>query len=438
MVKTALVDTVGVTLAGAMTEPVDILCRTLIDDDTQGRFRILGRRDRTSILDATMINGTASHALDFDDMAVASGGHPSVTLLPVLFAMAEQKRISGLQLIDAFIVGFEAECRLGLALHPHHYERGWHPTSTLGIFGAGVAAARLMQLDERQTSMVIALCASMASGIKANFGTMTKPFHAGHCARGGLLAAKLVSNGFTANPAALDHKQGFFAVYDGLENIDVSAVLFRPDGPLLIDQEPIYLKQFPCCGSTHRAIAGMLHLREQKDINTAAIAGIIIRAHHRRLPHTDNGDPRSSLAAKFSIQYAAIRALLDGPPTLRHFEGDAFTDAEVQRLLRLTRVEALPGNSRSIAEEWAAEVEVILSDGQVLSVQLDGVLGRGPTNPMSDGEMWAKFSDCATRALTDGETERAFDALNRIDDEEDVTSVINLLVPSSKSAAEHD
>ncbi|MEJ8848853.1 MmgE/PrpD family protein, partial [Variovorax rhizosphaerae] len=189
----AITDTVGCALAGATEPCTTLLFGTAINDEPAGKSTLWGSKARASMLDAAMFNGTAAHAIDFDDMAEAMGGHPSVPVLPVAIALGEQLDSTGAEVLEAYVVGFEAECRLGRVVHPHHYERGWHPTATLGTFGACAAGARLLQLDTDKTAIAFGLCASMASGVKANFGTMTKPFHVGMAARNGLMWLATIS-----------------------------------------------------------------------------------------------------------------------------------------------------------------------------------------------------------------------------------------------------
>ena len=421
-----IVDTVAVTLAGA-PEPAVRIVRDTLDEGSGGSCLIFGDSARTTPLNAALINGVAAHAIDYDDMASAMGGHPSVPLTPVVFALSESLDRSGAELLDAYIVGFEAECRLGRAVHPHHYGAGWHPTSTLGVFGAGAAAARLLGLDVEQTATVLALCASMASGVKANFGTMTKPLHVGRCAHDGLIAALLVKRGFTAKLNALEQKEGFFAAFDGLGNVHVERMMADLDGPLEIEGRDIGLKQFPCCGSTHPAILAMLQLVERAKIAPFDVAAINIRAHKARLPHTNNPEPTSALGAKFSIQYAAVRALLTGPPRLDDFEGQAFCEPEVRRLLQTVKVEAMPEGSGDVRAQFAAEVVVQTRDGRELASRVTGALGRGPENPMSDAEMWAKFEDCASIVMSADAARGAFDALSRLPDVARIRSITELL-----------
>src|SRR6201999_4606948 len=180
---------------------------------------------KTSVLDATLVNGTASHALDYDDVAGVMGGHPSAMLVPSMIALGESLGSSGHDLVLAYVVGYETECRIARGVHFHHYDKGWHPTATLGIFGTVAAASRLLRLTIDQTAVALGLAASFASGLKANFGTMTKPLHVGQASRNGLFAAFMAQRGFTANAGAFEHKQGFLDVFNGPGTYDAGKML---------------------------------------------------------------------------------------------------------------------------------------------------------------------------------------------------------------------
>src|SRR5260370_8902850 len=189
-----MLDTVVVTLAGSREESRRLLASSL--DPAPGPSLFFGTSRRVGVLDAAYVNGTASHALDFDDCSNTMGGHPSVPVLSALFPLADELGASGRDFVLAYIAGFEVETKLALAVNFHHYTKGWHPTATLATFGAAAACARLMGLDAERTAVALSLAASFASGIKANFGTMAKPMHVAHTARHGVLAARLAKSGF--------------------------------------------------------------------------------------------------------------------------------------------------------------------------------------------------------------------------------------------------
>ena len=222
--KIAIIDTLACALAGANEEAPRIAEKVAAAYGGTGPALLWGTNRRASALDAAVINGTAGHALDYDDVNNTIGGHPSVPILPALFALGEILESNGKDLLLAYITGFETQARIGAAVNVYHYRKGWHPTATLGVFGAAAASARLLNLSVQHTATALAIAASLSSGIKANFGTLTKPLHAGHCSRNGLYAALLAKEGFTASDDAFEHKHGFFELFNGAGNYHVDNI----------------------------------------------------------------------------------------------------------------------------------------------------------------------------------------------------------------------
>ncbi|HLJ05932.1 MAG TPA: MmgE/PrpD family protein, partial [Acetobacteraceae bacterium] len=220
--RVAILDTVGCTLAGADEPCARIVARVTA---APGPCLVFGTAQRVAPLDAALINGTAAHAHDFDDCSNTLGGHPSAPILPALFALAETRAVDGRAFVAAYVAGWEAETRIARSINFHHYEKGWHPTATIGVFGAAAACSHLLGLSPDATAKALALAVSFSSGVKANFGTMTKPLHVGHSSRNGLFAALLASDGFTANPGAMEHRQGFLHVFNGEGNFNTEAIL---------------------------------------------------------------------------------------------------------------------------------------------------------------------------------------------------------------------
>ena len=433
--RTGIIDTLGVTLAGMPEDCTQILLRTPGVATAPGKALVFGTAHRTSPLDAALVNGAASHALDYDDFSSDLGGHQSVPLVAPLFALAEERGATGMQVLLAYVAGMEALIRLGRAVNFVHYDKGWHPTATLGVFGAAAACGHLTGLDKQRLATAFALAASMASGLKANFGTMTKPFHVGHCARNGMLAVLMAEQGFEARHGVMEHKQGFLDVYNGPGLHDAGKIFADWANPLEVEAPGIALKQFPCCGSTHPAIAMMLKLVKEERITAADVARIEILPHARRVPHTDNPWPVTPLQAKFSVQYAVVRALLSGAPKIAHFEGEAALEPEVQRLLGLVTTAPHPDMPRDGADQWGAEVIVTTHDGRRLSRRVDQMVGRGGDNPMSSSELWDKFTDCAERGIPRGNVAPLFDKLEALEEAADIRDITRLLEKPEPTAA---
>ncbi|MEK9671045.1 MAG: MmgE/PrpD family protein [Rhodospirillaceae bacterium] len=423
-----IIDTIAVTLAGYPEDCTRIALETPGVADAAGPCLIFGSSKRTSALDATFINGIASHALDYDDFSAVFGGHQSVPLVTPLFALAEERGLSGKAVFDAYLLGIEAEMRFARCVHPHHYDKGWHPTATLGIFGTAAACARLIGLDREKTAYALAISASLASGLKANFGTMTKPLHVGQSARNGLLAVLLAERGFDANPAAMEHHQGFLTVFNGEGTFCADQLTADWDGgPWENESATLAIKQFPCCGSTHQCITATQRLMARETIPPETIAGIEILPHMRRLRHTNTPRPTTELEAKFSVQYTVARTLLDGTVKLKDFENAAWEEDAVQNLLSVTDARPHPELDGDQADQWAAEIIVKTKDGRTVSEKVQALVGRSGDNAMTEGELWEKLEDCAGRIMPSAQARRAFDGLLTLAAASDLSGVLPAL-----------
>ena len=315
------------------------------------------------------------------------------------------------------------ETKIARGVNFHHYTKGWHPTATLGVFGSAVACARLLNLGEREVATALALAASSACGIKANFGTMAKPFHVGQCARSGLLAAKLASRGFTANAGVFEHKQGFLDVYNGSGTYDVSRIFDRWAAPLDIVSPGIAIKQYPCCGSTHPAIDAMLTIVREHDLQPEGVRKIKAWLHPRRLEHTNRQWPNSNLDAKFSLQYCLARAIIDRKIVMGQFKEQDYFEPTIQRLLGLT--EALPYTSAQFDEDnhFGAEVEVHTVDGSVLRTKVQQALGRTSDDPLPAPLLREKFVNCCIGVLTEEATEKLYTEIDGFEHAADIRTI---------------
>ena len=431
--RVAILDTVGCTLAGADEPCARIVARVTA---APGPCLVFGTAQRVAPLDAALINGTAAHAHDFDDCSNTLGGHPSAPILPALFALAETRAVDGRAFVAAYVAGWEAETRIARSINFHHYEKGWHPTATIGVFGAAAACSHLLGLSPDATAKALALAASFSSGVKANFGTMTKPLHVGHSSRNGLFAALLASDGFTANPGAMEHRQGFLHVFNGEGNFNTEAILKDWGAPWDIVQPGVAIKQYPCCGSTHPAVDAMLSLVREHGLTPPMVERVDSWTHPRRLAHTNRPDPQSELDAKFSVQYCLARALLDRRVSLEHFEGDCFRDPAIVALLPRIHAAPHPDMSMASTEHFGAEVRATLTDGRVLTAKVARPLGRGPENPLPVELLEAKFLNCAARALPMEAAEELLAVLRRVDTLMDMRQATGEMVVKSALAAD--
>ena len=423
--KRGILDTVGVTLAGARDETTAVVAAALRHTAAAGPALIFGSSEHIDVLNAALINGTASHALDFDDCSNSLGGHPSAPILPALWAIAPGA--SGKAFIAAYAAGVECETRFARAVNFHHYEKGWHPTATLGTFGSAAACAHLLALRPEQIATALALAASMASGIKANFGTMTKPFHVGHTTRNGLLAALLAKEGMTANEGALEHPQGFFAVYNGAGNFNADRLLDHWGDPFDLVDPGIAFKRHPCCGSTHPAVDAMLYMREAHGLVPERVAKVESWTHPRRLAHTNRPDPQSGLDGKFSIQYVLARALTHGIVSMAHFSDEAVRDPATRALMARVHSAPDPAAKHETSDHFYCRLKITTTAGESFEHFVDRPVGRDRDHPLPAGALEAKFRDCAKTVLDAKAVETLLDRCLALETVADVSDVLDVI-----------
>jgi 2-methylcitrate dehydratase PrpD len=427
--KVAIIDTFACALAGANEPATRIAEKVAAAYGGAGPALLWGSNRRASALDAAIVNGTAGHALDYDDVNNTIGGHPSVPLLPAIIALGEMRGASGKDLLLAYITGFETQARIGAAVNVYHYRKGWHPTATLGVFGAAAACARLLNLSVQHTATALAIAASLSSGIKANFGTMVKPLHAGHCSRNGLYAALLAKEGFTASDDAFEHKQGFFELFNGPGNYHVENILQNWAHPLDVLAPGIGLKQYPCCASTHSAIDATLVLRERHGLTAERVQKIESITHASALAHTDRPDPKTALDAKFSVQYCVARALMHGSVTFDHFADNALMQPELRALLARVQTRAHEHQPKDMAEHYEGVVNIFTTDGQMFSARVDQPL-RGPQNLAPPDRLESKFKDCAALALLPDAVPRLYQQLQNLESLSNINQLTSFMAAS--------
>jgi 2-methylcitrate dehydratase PrpD len=396
--RIGLLDTIAVGIAGADDEASRIARRVI--GGSSGQALVWGTGDRAGALEAAFVNGVAANVLDFDDCTDNLGGHPSSPILPALIALAEEIDASGRDLLTAYVVGFEIETCLGRGVNFHHYEKGWHPTATLGVFGAAAACAKLMGLDEGRTTHALGLCASLAAGVKSNLGSMAKPMHVGNCSRNGLMAARLAAEGFTSNADALEHHQGFLEVFNGAGHYDAGRILAKWGTPWDIEMPGIAVKQYPCCLSTQAVVDAMIRLAHEHDLRPHSVARIDARISARRLEHTNRPAPRSALDAKLSAQYVLARALVDRAVTLTHFEGESYRDGAIQEAMKLVHLRSLDDETLAREGHFFADIAVALTQGGTITGSIDRPAGHHAGVPLEEDKLKAKVEACVRPHLT--------------------------------------
>ena len=414
----AVLDTIGVALAGA-AEPAARAVQ-LVVTDSRGPCTILGLAVRASAGDAALANGTAAHALDYDDMCFVSLAHPSGPLVAAALAAAEAAGASGRSLLDAYVVGFEIEARLGRAMNPRHYQRGWHCTSTLGTIGAAAAAARLLGLNGSACGHALAIAASEASGLKENFGTMVKPLHAGLAARNGILAAQLARCGMTASEAAIEGPQGFLAAMDS-ERASLSECTADLGSRWEIVETGVTVKLYPSCAGTHPTLDALLDLRCRERFDAADVESIVIGVDAIVPTILIHERPATGLEAKFSMPFCAAAAIVDGRVGIETFD-ERLADPAIRAMQSLVVMQVDPTLDASAPALTQARVTIRLKNGRVLTASANGARGY-PERPASDQELAAKFLACATRVLPDAKARLTLKALGELQSVEDVRAV---------------
>jgi 2-methylcitrate dehydratase PrpD len=427
-VRRAALDTLGVMLAGAGERAAVAVRRVVSVEGGTPLCTVIGTSLRAAPTWAALANGTAAHAHDFDDTNFALMGHPSAPLLAAALAAAEAETASGSDVVLAYLIGFEISAALGIALNPDHYTRGWHATSSIGTLGCAAAAAKIAGLDAAQTRHALGVAASLASGLKENFGSMTKPFHAGHAARNGVFAALLAREGFTASDAALDGTQGYAAAFGQTKlGGDVFDALGR-DWQILASG--IAVKPYPSCALTHSAIDALLALRAAHGLAVEQVEDVEVGVNHVVPEVLRHHAPSTGLERKFSMQFCAAEALARGRVEIASFEEGA-PQAGTQALMGRVRMVVDPTLPDGLEQHAWSRVTVRLRDGRTLASPPRGAAGH-PDQPLTDAQLRAKFLGCAAPLLGEREAEGVAEQLAHLEDVPDIRALTSRLNPSKR------
>ena len=404
----AFIDTCGVMLAGA-GEPAARIAQSLASDEGVGDCCIVGTSITTSPALAAFANGVAAHALDYDDMCFVSLAHPSCVLVPALLAAGEITGANARTLLDAYVVGFEIECRLGLVMNPRHYhQRGWHCTSSIGTLGAAAAVARVLGLDLVSASHALGIAASSACGLKENLGSMVKPLHAGMAARNGVTAAQLARRGFTASPHAIDGPQGYLAAMDS-EHASLDAAVADLGTRWEINESGVTVKLYPSCAATHPPLDALTTIVRRERFTADQVTAIDVEVDSMTPRLLIHPNPSTGLEAKFSMPFCAAAAVAFPRIGIDTFTPESIHHPDVQSLMQRVSLRANAAFDTA-APLSQARVTVRLRDGREWSEHADGA--RGYPGKLTDEELSAKFEDCAARALGPSTARDAWNTLN--------------------------
>lgn len=399
-IRRGMADTVGVAFA-SIGEPVLAHVRSMVTMTGQGEARLWTEPGFASAADAAFFNAVAGHALDFDDTGI--DGHPSVVIAPVVLAEAERLGASWSQAVNAYAAGYEVWAELSGRDPDKHHGKGWHPTAVFGAVACAAASACLRGLEAARAANALGVAASMAGGLVANFGSMTKPLQVGLAARNGIVAAQLAQQGFTASPDALESPRGFLAALSpaGRARLDGPAMA---GAPWQLLRQGLNIKRYPACYATHRIIDAALSLHDRLGADIGAIETVTAHVGRLQAAMLRSSRPTTGLDAKFSAEYTIACALLRGHVDLPDLVDASVNDAAVQALLRRVRVVAV---DEADAEEplFSPEdrLKVQLSDGREIEAEpVHRALGHA-TRPIPIEALRGKFMACAGIALAEAE-----------------------------------
>ncbi len=419
--KECILDTLGCILGGCKESEANLMLRYIDEIGGRPEATIIGFGKKTDAPNAALVNGTIGHALDFDDTHHSLMGHPSVVILPAVLAVGEKAGSSGKEFLEAFITGYEVSCKVGRGVNPQLYKNGWHATSVIGILGAAVGAGRLLHLNADQMASLIGISASQSSGLRENFGTMTKPFHAGRASQSAVISSILVKNGFTASKSILEAKNGFCTVFSG--KYDLNRIIKDFANPFDIVSPGVHLKPYPSCLETHSIIEATLFISESYNIEVDDVKSVDCEIAPLAFDILIHSNPDTGLEGKFSAQYAIATTLIHKKASLEQFTDEAVQDPKVKEVLKKIKVSINPEFEKS---PQTAVVTVYLKDGRVYSKRIDITLGH-PERPMSLEQIKVKYISCAEGMIDRESVEKSIDMILNIERLKDIREMIQLV-----------
>lgn len=412
-VKNALADYTAVTILGR-DEPVTKLVASFESMGATGEASVLFSAQRADARAAALINGTAGHAHDYDDVGIAfHPAHPSVAIAPAIFAQAESMGASGRDVIAAFVTAYEVWSELASRDEEPQHIKGWHPTGAFGTIAAAAGVAKLMQLDAAAAMRAVSIAASQAAGLVANFGTMTKPFHAGRAAAAGLMSARYAQAGMTASPDIFDHKTGFLTAVSPHGKVDLQRPAHFGKSWHIIDHG-VSVKLYPMCYGTHRLLGTLCPFARDNDLKAEDITSVAYRTGPSRVVPLVHTNPKSALDAKFSAEFAVAMAVVARRATLAEITEDFVNRADVRGLMgKVTRVLEPARDGASFTEEPDDDLVIRFRDGGETVLKLQPT--RDQAISLDPQTLLEKFVDCTSQAMDEAAARKLFDAMQSLD-----------------------
>jgi len=429
--KRCLVDGFGVVLAGSTVKGSEIVREYVRTVSDRKEATTLGAGTlMTSAAHAALLNAASGHAMDYDDTQLSTTPdrtfglltHPTVPPLAAALAVAERTHASGAAFLEAFLVGFEVECKIAEAIDPEHYTRGFHSTGTIGTFGAAAAAAKLMRMPPAQVRHLLTIASSMSSGIRVNFGSMTKPLHSARAAENGVIAAELASRGFTGGDDGLDGQWGFFQVFGG--GVDLDRLIPVLGRPYTIVNPGSSFKPYPCGSLSHPTMDAMLKAVVDHDIKPEQVKAVRVRAGSNVLDPLRYKIATNELEAKFCLPFLMASLILRRKAGVREFTDEFVKSSPVQQMMpRVTNVFDSKIEAQGF-DKIRSVVEVDLVDGRTIVQQADERYRGGPEKPFTQADLHAKFTDCAQLTMNGDRIQRALTRIETVDRLKDVAELI--------------
>ena len=421
--KTAVRDCLGVALAGSQEEDAKICAEIARQEDAKELTSVIGQGFKTSAMQAAFANGTAAHALDFDHSFTLMG-QPTAPIIPAIFALGEALGSSGRQIVEAYVIGYEITGKLAHSLRDSTHE-GWHAPSTLGSFGAAAGCGKLLGLSSAQLEMALGITASMASGVVANFGTMTKPLHVGLGARNGVLAAKLAQNGFTANGKAIEASVGFYQTLHGGTAIHEAAIDELGKSFSLMS-DGLRIKPYPCGGLTHQVIDSILEFRAKHGVTPEMVESVNVDVVKHTYDRIAFRVPQTSIQGKFCMPYLVARALIDGKIGIDTFTESAVREPGVLKLAERVQMNLDNELRKTDLAGRPCRVTLRLKDGRTFTREAQHAKGS-PEFPMTEAELNEKFFECARHALAPDKAKGAAEQIARLETLPNVRPLCDIL-----------
>jgi 2-methylcitrate dehydratase PrpD len=434
--KRCLIDGFGVILAGSTVRGSAIIRESIRAAGGKPEGSVLGpERVTAPLAAAALANGASGHAMDFDDTQLSTTPdriyglltHPTVPALAASLAVSEHLGASGSDFLEAFLTGFEVECKIAEAIDPEHYTRGFHTSGTIGTFAAAACAAKLMRLRPDVVGHAIGIAASLASGIRVNFGSMTKPLHVGRAAENGVFAAQLAAKGFTAGADALDGPWGFFRVLGG--GADAEKIVPALGRPHTIVDPGVSVKPYPCGVLGHPSMDAMLKLVVDHDVKPDQIRRIRLRAGSNILNPLRYKTAKTELEAKFCPPFMLSSIALRRKAGIHEFTDEFVSSDAVQRMME--RVETVFDQAIEAKgfDRIRSIVEVELADGRMLVQPSDERYRGGPERPFTREELRQKFTECAELVLPAARIREALDMIESVETLKDIRELVTVLTP---------